>query len=358
MSYLFAAKHPPIQGGESSKLYWLTKELSRDEDVTIVTNADEVEDHHRIKHGKGKNQSTIIQTTPTQTVIPETKAYSEKITSNLIEEIQRNDPDSVIGWYLLPYGIATGNAARITGKNYGIQHAGSDMKRHRNHGDLKTLINETINDAEYILSYPSHVDFFKQRDKNVIPHHPVIPDEFRPEGETVELGQYTGKEENLLFLGKTTGRDGLPRVLETFQNIEDRGLVVVGDGKNRKGVEYQYEKENIYFHDFIHPELVPSYMRGADATVIPEYNFGVEAHYSRIPIESTLTGTRPLVSNSIREKYEIGDRFLPLHMEDKEKLYDDLTRSLESDFKAYAEELQKEKPSFSSYVEHLASSLP
>jgi glycosyltransferase involved in cell wall biosynthesis len=48
MKICIIAKYPPIEGGESSKAYWLARALGqRGHEVHVVTNALEVEEEYR-----------------------------------------------------------------------------------------------------------------------------------------------------------------------------------------------------------------------------------------------------------------------------------------------------------------------
>ena len=93
-------KYPPIQGGISAQCYWMCRWLAeRGHEVDVVTNADEVEDHYRLRlDGNGladgdMRGSLRVWRTESPTLayrhIPQTNPVVTKLTSLALEAIDR-----------------------------------------------------------------------------------------------------------------------------------------------------------------------------------------------------------------------------------------------------------------------------
>ena len=107
MRICFISKYPPIEGGVSSKAYWLAKALGeRGHEVHIVTNSLEVEDEYREEldpndpnfmpknvYVHSTDPSPTIEANPSH--IPFSKMYCEKLASLAIEVIEDYNIDLI-----------------------------------------------------------------------------------------------------------------------------------------------------------------------------------------------------------------------------------------------------------------------
>ena len=192
---------------------------------------------------------------------------------------------------------------------------------------LNNFLERMLRDADGILSYPSLMDFFESRNcKRVFKHQAVIPPEFNPEGNKTnfkfEYGFKNNPEKTFLFLGKVNKSKGVELLLETFSKLDDAYLIIIGNGKSSEKcqniTERSDKKNKILFLDAVPPWKVPNMIRSVKAVVIPEHNFGVELHRSRIPIESLLCGTIPIVSTEISRFYgDLSNYFVTFNPESR-----------------------------------------
>ncbi|MBO0871403.1 MAG: glycosyltransferase, partial [Micromonosporaceae bacterium] len=132
-------KYPPIEGGVSALSYRLVMALAAaGHQVSVVTNADEVEDEYRIwmrPQDRARLEATfpnggavtLVATSPLGRKfaehIPQSKPFVSKLASLATEEIRRIGADVVYSYYLEPYGVAAHLAAQWTGTAHVVQHA-------------------------------------------------------------------------------------------------------------------------------------------------------------------------------------------------------------------------------------------
>jgi len=371
LGILFVGKYPPIEGGEASKLYWLARGLGeKGHKVYIVSNCHEVEDPYRCKLSvrdidelQPKN-IRLFSTSPLDGVrfIPYYNPYSEKLTSLALEVCETYDIDVIIGWYLLPYCIAAYNTAKLKRKKLIIQHAGSDISRLLTNQFLFKYLEEIIRNADYIMSYSSMVPLFKRLGKDkIFVHIPKLHPSFNIKGESVnwkkEYGLNLTKNNIFLFLGKLSKRKGLEFLLKAFRKVPKvKYLMIVGNGRESEYFKNKYRQENILFFEPIPPWNIPKLIRSASAVIVPEYNFGIRQHKSRIPLESLLCGTPVIISKQISHKYgELQDFFIEVDPEDTKNFISVLTDENYIEEKRIAIEknyrmIQKQIGSFDHYV--------
>ncbi len=311
---LFTCKYPPIEGGESSKAYWLTRALGeRNHKVTILSTCQEVEENYKIKINANelkelqpKNVS-LYSTNPFYYLnfIPKYNPLSEKLTSLGLEILRESEQNLILGWYLLPNAIAASNLSDISGAPFIFQHAGSDISNLLLNPATNIYLMHIIKKADLILSYPSTENFFKSiTDAPIYIHRPKISPEFNPRGNKINLFEEFGLDENretMLFLGKVSKKKGIGYLLDAFsKNCEDKNLLIIGCGDNLEKYKLSYsEKDHIYFLDSVPPWKVPSLLRSVNSVVVPETDFGIRMHRSRVPLEAICTNTPLLVSEEV-----------------------------------------------------------
>lgn len=314
MNIMFLAKYPPIIGGESSKLYWLAKSLGeRGHKCYIVSNCQEKKSRcdlslNDLEFLQPNKNIRLYSTSPLSITNINEKFTTERL-SNLGLEIVANEPvDMIVGWYLMPYCSAAYNIGNITKKPYLIQHAGSDMFRILQDDSLKSFLLNVIQSASGILSYPSYFNFFKQFSDKVFLHRPQLDeDSFKKtpdfEFSDYDLTEIEGKKK-ILFLGKVTKPKGIYELLSAFEKInnnEEYALWIVGD--DSKELVKNKQVVSVYFLNQVPPWRIPGIIRASRMCVIPENNFGVVGHTTRIPVESMICKTPIIISEEVKNKF-------------------------------------------------------
>ena len=305
MNVLFIGKYPPIQGGESTKAYWLSEALAaRNHNICVVSNCLEADDGFRCQlDERDKNQlaeskvklvSTIPITGPSFT--PSYNPFEIKLTSLALDESDACKPDIIVSWYLMPYAVSAHMVSNLLNVPHVVIHAGSDITRLLNYPYYHRILKEILRSSAGQVTYASTEQaLLKIGCLNTFNHNPTISSEYRPSED------YDWDKKSICYLGKISKGKGFDLLLRALEQTNGIRLDVYGglDGdlpNIGSGVD-------VIFHDPIVPWKIPAVLNGCAAVVVPEYSFGVSAHRSRIPVESLLCGTPVIVSSDVSENY-------------------------------------------------------
>lgn len=324
MRICLISKYPPIEGGESSKAYWLARGLGeKGHEVHVVTNAWEVESKYReklevddLKQLHPKNVS-IHNTNPfvDPFFIPYTKPYTEKIASLTVDIIREYNLQLIDSWYILPYAISGYIAKTITGRPQILRHAGSDITRLFNSPYLNTLFIEIFKRVDKIVTYPSGKSFFENlgipEDKIFLNKVSVDTNAFSPNADAFDLTKYTDKNINvpiLTYIGKVGITKGIFELTQALSNIKEEFilLLVCGGESNNQRLKLDIENKRvgnktIILH-FVPPWKIPSIMKISTCIVIPERDFPILTHTPILPREAMSVGRCTMLSEELYNK--------------------------------------------------------
>jgi glycosyltransferase involved in cell wall biosynthesis len=333
MKLLFIAKYPPIQGGESAKLYWLAKAIAaKGHQVTVVSNWPECDtwdrcimnpaDWSRLNH-----EGVTLLATDVSSIGPFIPSYDpkpERLINSALRVVEEVGADIVIGWYLLPYAFAAFNVAQLTSIPLVIQHAGSDMSRLLTNDALEIFLSHMLREAARVFTYdgPS----VALTGQGVVRHfvqHPGIPAEFAPHGDHCHFKQEFGvdidQENVVLFLGKINKSKAFEQLLQACVKSSAH-LLAVGGGKHKTAFiqrAQELELANITWLDYVPPWRVPALMRSVRAILILEVGASIPYHRSALTLEALRTATPAIVSNQIADSVgELGGLLLSVNPHD------------------------------------------
>src|SRR3989344_2771655 len=169
MRILMICKYPPIQGGVSAECYWTVQLLAEmRHDVSVLTNAQEVEEEYRITmspedekllYGFSKPDSVRISFTHADrrhVFVPQTNPSISKLLSLGLEMVETLKPDFIWAHYLEPYGVVAMMLSKITGIPYVFRHAGSDIGRLMLTSQLRRIHYKVLQNAIMIMTQPHH----------------------------------------------------------------------------------------------------------------------------------------------------------------------------------------------------------
>lgn len=324
MRVCLISKYPPIEGGESSKVYWLAKGLGeRGHEVHVVTNAWEVESKYRenlevddLEQLHPKNVF-IHNTEPfiDPAFIPCTKPYTEKIASLAIEIIREYDLQLIDSWYILPYVISGYIAKTITGRPQILRHAGSDITRLFNSPYLNTLFIEIFKRVDKIVTYTSGKSFFENlgipENKIFINKVSVDTNAFSPNADAFDLTKYTDKNINLpiiTYMGKVGVTKGIFELTQALSDIKEEFilLLICGGEVNNQRLKHDIENNGLenktIVLNFVPPWKMPSIMKISTCIVIPEREFPVLSHTPILSREAMSAGKCTLLSEELYNK--------------------------------------------------------
>ena len=304
MKLTFIAKYPPICGGESTKLYWLAKNLGKKGHECQI-----------ISDGFGKRESIKIFLEDFKYLKPENIKlfYSnpEKNSKGLFrlakEVIEKEGSDLIVGWYLVPYGNAALEISKNTGKPFIFQNAGSDIKKSSwNLEYKKSLINQ-INWSQGIMSYPAFVDQFKKFSQNVLKHNPLVDLKGYDDAPDFNMPIECKNKKVILFYGKMVGRKGIFNLLDAYEKMgesEEYVLLCVGSEEQERVRKIVLKKglKNILFLENLPPWKIPGMLRNSDILFLGEKSFHIPLHFSRKALEAMVCKTSVIISPEMKNK--------------------------------------------------------
>ncbi|HIE41266.1 MAG TPA: hypothetical protein EYP80_01235, partial [Candidatus Aenigmarchaeota archaeon] len=233
---LFIGKYPPIEGGETTKIYWLLKALGeKGFKIYVNTNAIEVEEEYRI-YFEGEDieklqpkNVKLFNTNPFNYIkfIPWFNPFTERLINNGINIIKNYKIDIIVGWYLLPYCFVANYLSKIFKIPYLVVHAGSDLNRIYPNYEYNSLFTKVLKDAKHIVTSGNMNKWFKYMGfKNVISIDPELNlDAYSPKIKPLRLNNCYNKL--LLFLGKVGKGKGLEYLLKSLKYIKYKNYKLV-----------------------------------------------------------------------------------------------------------------------------------
>jgi len=354
MKITFIGKYPPIFGGESTKLYWASKELGeRGHQINIITDAWEknskadldLEDLKYIQPNNVKLHSTNMLNLQDH----EKTFLTERLSDLACRSINEDRADILVGWYYLPYGSATSIVSKFSDIPYVLQHAGSDMKKFFSSQNLMSYMMNQFANADGIMSYPSYERTFRRFNKNVFIHNPKLNISELESCPDYDFGEELQDKQKITFLGKLEMQKGVHDLLNAYirLNRKEVALLYVGEGNEKEVLKRRVrekELDNVHFRKPIPPWRVPGLIRASDVYFVGERDFYVEKHFSRKPMEALACQTPLIVSPEVKRK----GMYIPLQheihcLEIYPKNTDELVKGIEKllDDKNYAESMTK-----------------
>jgi glycosyltransferase involved in cell wall biosynthesis len=325
-------KYPPIEGGVSSRVYWLAKALGeRGHEIHIVTNALEVEEKYKEQFDSKEQEylpknvylhSTNPDTNPWH--IPFSKAYTERISNLALEVIEKHNIQLIDSSYVLPYGIAGFIATSISGIPQILRHAGSDMGKLFASSAYNTLFEAIFQRADMIVTVPPMKETFLSLGihKSKIGFDEKVSVDtkaFNPEVSPFPLSNYIKREipgcPIITFIGKINyywRTKGLGELVDAVKGIKsDFLLLFVANGKGLREFqnlirEYKLELRSVFIN-FIPPWKIPSIIKLSACVVIPERDFPIQNHVPILPREVMAVGKCLILSRELYEKKCYGD---------------------------------------------------
>ena len=330
MKILIIGKFPPIQGGVSCETFWTATGLAElGHDVSVVTNADEVEESARISlspddqkwfddHCTDKGIQVLRTYKDRQHVyIPSGNPVVSKLATLALDHIHRNRPDVIYAHYLEPYGIVSMLVSLYAGLPFVVRHAGSDLFRLMPTDQLRSLYQACLKSATIVLSkkgnWPDLVEIGVEEARLREPSSLRLrPDVFYmdsrlpPEG-AVRLGIY----------GKTGEAKGTSELIDGMAQLRLRGVDVTLEALwgGRHVVEAcdriaRLDLEDVIrVHGFLPPWRIGDFIRDCHAILFLENRFRVRSHSPGVPLEVSACGRPIIITEEIANKRPYDELF-------------------------------------------------
>jgi glycosyltransferase involved in cell wall biosynthesis len=199
-------KFPPIQGGVSTRTYWLAHRLAMlGHAVHVVTNAKEGtlpyrmlmrgEDWQRCEGRYGEGSVTVHWTDYDRREwhIPDGTTWVTKLASLGLDVVRSQRIDVILSYYVEPYGVAAHFVAQATGVPHVLRTAGSDAGRLWSLPQFAALYDHVFRSADAIVCSPAVAP--KMIEIGVDPwrlawnreKHASLHDLFTPEGPVLDV---------------------------------------------------------------------------------------------------------------------------------------------------------------------------
>jgi glycosyltransferase involved in cell wall biosynthesis len=334
MKVCFFTKYPPIEGGVSSRSYWLARALGgKGVEVHIITDALEEELYREnidfenvddltnyqppnvyvhsldeIRHSSPFDRRTLITK----------QSNAWRLASLGIEIIKKYQCDVIDSYYLLPYGVAGYLAKKITGCPLILRHAGSDITAISSYESFYLIFQEIFSRADRIsaLKEKTHLFFKKIPPEKIFNgFSPWVNSKyFNPKVPDLDLTKYGIKINPnvpvITYIGKIGRNKGIYELVEASAKIkEDFLLLFVSGGPGLEDFKRYIDKfpslkNKYHFLGFIQPWKIPSVLKRSTCLVQLERDFPIVIHSPIQPIEALAVGTCLIISEEIYEKYK------------------------------------------------------
>ena len=340
MRILQISKYPPIEGGTSVACYWLAQSLAElGHEITVLTNADEVEDEYRINFAqddipllRGYRKRNCLNLISTQrdashNFIPQTNPYLSKLLGLGLNFIKNNKVDLIWAHYVEPYGIAALALSQLTGIPYIIQHAGSDLGRLGLTSSLSGLYAEVYRHAMKIITSRQHNHYFTSLGVKTAA---LFNDGlfFLPGDVFFPTPPTRSNTLRLLNYGKAASTKGSTDLVHALSSLEREGidvkLTAYWGGSNLREIrrlicDSAIADNTLVINGFVPHWRIAEAIRESDAVAYLERNFSITAHRPIIPIETLGCGRILITTSEIASKPNVA----PLITSDNTIIADD-----------------------------------
>jgi glycosyltransferase involved in cell wall biosynthesis len=326
MNILVLSKYPPIEGGVSSKTYWLAKALGeRGHKVFIVSNCWEVEPRFRenvddeLQELEPKNVELFSTSPEFRSSIPFSRYYESRIVSMALDVMNKYEIDVIYSHYLLPYGVSALMLKKLTNRPWVLRHAGSDITRLFSFSQLKSVFIECFRAADRIIGYTNTAQALTEHN---IPLTRVVPisqsinlSEFHPNVAPFNFSEQNIGQDTSVFtyFGKISGLKKTNELVDAASQIKDKDFKIVfftEIGRNTEILKSYAEEKNIgekcAFYGFVPPWKVPSIMKASTCVVCPESDeapyLPKGTHGPQIAREAMAVGKPAIIGKGVKDK--------------------------------------------------------
>lgn len=301
MKVLLIGKYPPMQGGISTKTYWLYKQLEKDGvEFKIVT----LNDSQYSTNEHNSSKVTVVKDKQVPWHIPETSLVDDRLINAAFKVTNDFTPDLIETNYLWPFCKDAFFIAQTLNKPMLIRHAGSDILKFYNDHEFRDIMSIYFNQAAAIVSNISSIDLLKDicNDTGKIqcmPRYIPDPDIFKP-GES-------DKQYDILFAGKINYRwhlKGLNLLLELIEQKQLKVLFLIG-GKYKDDIYKQITEKKlenrIKLSGFVNPDEMPAIYNSCKFAWCWEEEGAVE-DFSNIIWEALFCSTPCIINSNVAKK--------------------------------------------------------
>jgi len=277
------SKYPPIEGGISSKTFWLSTALAEHgHEIHVVTDRIGLAPEYSLQPYEDINDTKNLfvhrASTELPWHIPNNNHSDLDLLNTAVQVIKETNTDVIDMGYLIPYGIVAYLASEMTNVPFVLRHGGSDIQKFLNTGAFSGLLKAAFQKASLVITDQRNNSTICQLSDRVIVIPPYIPNPyfFKPSSEV-----QTGKP-ILALIGKTNyhwRHKGWHRAVSIMKLLKDefRFMIVsqgIGFEDFKRYVEETINDTSFTWRSFVHPLQMP----GLINTVV-----GVFALFEELP---------------------------------------------------------------------------
>ena len=301
MKILLIGKYPPMQGGISTKTYWLYKQLEKDGvEFRIITLNDS--QYSTNEHNLAK--VTVVKEKEVPWHIPETSLVDDRIINAALKVTNDFTPDLIETNYIWPFCKDALFIAQTLNKPLLIRHAGSDILKFYNDQEFSDIMGIYFDQAAAIVSNASSIELLKDICNDTTKIHSMP--RYIPDPDIFEPGE-SDKQYDVLFAGKINYHwhlKGLELLLELIKQKELNALFLIG-GKYKDDIYKQITEkrleDSIELNDFVEPDKMPAIYNSCKFVWCWEEEGSVE-DFSNIIWEALFCNTPCIINSNVSKK--------------------------------------------------------
>lgn len=315
-------KYPPIEGGASSKTYWLARQLGeRGHTINIVSNNFEVEKEYRtgVERDDPDYEPRGVKVFEThkediEMHIPSGNDIVERMASLAMGVIDKTGSSIIDSWYLVPYAVVGSMIKSWQSLPLIIRHEGSDLHRICNSERYAASLKSVLKTADVILSYGSSAATFQNLGVNpekIRGNWYSVPTRwFNPDGPQMDFSEGPAPSLKLGYIGKTGKGKKVNQLLQAVRMLKGKVHLMLAtyDEAVRNQITSLEVDDYVTNLGFIPPWKVPLFIRGCDCMIYPESGFPVKQHTPVGPLESITCGKCTIVSQELFSKLPFADK--------------------------------------------------
>ncbi|WP_297557671.1 glycosyltransferase [Microbacterium sp.] len=346
MKICVIGKYPPIEGGVSAETYWMCRALAeRGHDVTVVTNAAEVDEDYRIEldlADLGELNRTFANggrlrvswTSPWSERewhhVPTGNPTHSRLVSLALQVVAEHQSELILSHYLEPYGVAASMVGDLTGVPWVVRHAGSDRFRLMRNPELGTVYKATFRGADGVMFSGTDLLGLGVDPQRVIdmPSRNFMPPSFSEHTPPMDLvaafNSPLARSSNRFIrpgplvpgkpivgmygkIGEQKGTFDLLRAYSASEFLRDATqLVLLGGGANtgllRETISDLGLSSHVWLHPFVAHWRVPAFLRSCRVVCLLEREFDVAQHGPGLLKETLACAVPTFVSAEVYEK--------------------------------------------------------
>ncbi len=293
----FLSKFPPIEGGISSKTYWLARGLAlRGHEIHVITHDITAGREYSIQDDSeqsGNISNLMVHRTQPGIPwhIPEDYEYTLSLINTAIEVVKEHEIQVLDSGYLVPYGLSGYIIKLATQVPHVLRHGGSDLEKFLKQKILQSLIDLAISNANTVVTDSLHSNLFKRLTSNLVFQPPYIPDEsvFVPRNKMQT-------RRRLAVIGKINyhwQHKSLKLIAKIMEKLSDRfECTIFGQGNGIASFKESLKQDNVSnfkWSSFVEPWEMPGVLNQLDAIFVFESNLP-QPVFSNLVLEAAWMG--------------------------------------------------------------------